>query len=101
MEAEPGPGIDGRLERAATLSSRFYRDPAVLERERDRVFGRTWQLVGREEQVAEPGAYFTAEVAGEPLLIVRGQDGVLRALSNVCRHRAGPVASGEGSCRAF
>jgi choline monooxygenase len=65
------------------------------------VFGRTWQLVGREDQVALPGRFFTAEVAGEPLLIARGGDSRLRALSNVCRHRAGPVAAGEGVCQAF
>src|SRR6185503_8446198 len=40
--------------------------------------------------------YFTTTIANEPLLIVRGNDGVLRAMSNVCRHRAGPVARGEG-----
>ena len=93
--------VDERLARASTIPSWCYTDPAVLAAERDRVFARTWQLVGREDQVATPGTYFTAEVAGEPLLLVRGGDGVLRALSNVCRHRAGPVAKGEGSCAAF
>jgi choline monooxygenase len=93
--------FDERLPRAATLPSRLYTDASVLELERERVFGRTWQLVGREEQVAEPGQFFTAAVAAEPLLLVRGADGTLRALSNVCRHRAGPVAAGEGSCKAF
>jgi choline monooxygenase len=98
---ETGAGTNTILARARTLPSRLYTDPAVLDFEKERVFGRTWQLVGREEQVAEPGAYFTASVGDEPLLVVRGADGVLRALSNVCRHRAGPVASGEGRCRAF
>ena len=100
MEPE-GIEVDPRLEFAATIPSRCYSDAGYLERERLRVFGRTWQLVGRCEQVAQPGSYFTADVAGEPILVVRGQDGVLRALSNVCRHRAGPVAAGEGTCRAF
>jgi choline monooxygenase len=88
--------IDPRLEYASTLSSRFYIDASVLADEQRGVFGRTWQLAGRAEQVAEAGQYFTATIADEPVLVVRGADGVLRAMSNVCRHRAGPVAHGEG-----
>jgi phenylpropionate dioxygenase-like ring-hydroxylating dioxygenase large terminal subunit len=93
--------VDERLSHAATIPSGCYTDPAILGSERDRIFARTWQLVGREDQVASAGSYFTAEVAGEPVLVVRGTDGRVRALSNVCRHRAGPVAAGEGSCGAF
>ena len=92
--------VDEAVSRAATIPSRCYTDPAMLGEEKERVFARTWQLVGREDQAASSGSYFTAEVAGEPLLIVRDGDR-LRALSNVCRHRAGPVAKGEGSCGAF
>ncbi len=92
--------FDERLARAATIPSRAYTDPKSLEREKTRVFGKTWQLVGHAEQAATAGQYFTAQVADEPVLILRGPDR-LRALSNVCRHRAGPVAQGEGSCRAL
>ncbi|HEX2835495.1 MAG TPA: SRPBCC family protein [Thermoanaerobaculia bacterium] len=88
--------IDPRLEYASTLPSRFYIDPAVLADEERNVFARTWQLVGHLSQVREPGQFFTTNIAGEPLLIVRGNDHEIRALSNVCRHRAGPIASGEG-----
>ena len=94
-------GFDERLASAETLPSRCYTDARFLDLERERVFGRTWQLVGRKDQVSSAGRYFTAEIAGEPLLIVRGSDSRVRALSNVCRHRAGPVAAGEGSCQAF
>ncbi|HSP95187.1 MAG TPA: SRPBCC family protein [Thermoanaerobaculia bacterium] len=93
--------FDPRLASAATLPSRCYNDSRFLDAEREKVFARTWQLVGREDQVSTPGRFFTAEVAGEPLLITRGADSRLRALSNVCRHRAGPVAAGEGTCQAF
>ena len=93
--------FDERLPFAATLPSGLYTDPRFLELEKERVFSRTWQLVGREEQVREPGQFFTAVVADEPVLVVRGQDETLRALSNVCRHRAGPVASGSGACKAL
>jgi choline monooxygenase len=92
--------IDERIERAATLPARAYVDPSVLAAENERVFGASWQLVGRADEVQKPGSFLTSRVAGEEVLVVR--DGAtLRALSNVCRHRAGPVASGSGSCRAF
>ena len=88
--------FEPRLEHASTIPSRYYIDAAILGDENRSIFARTWQLAGRAEQVAEPGQFFTTIVADEPLLIVRGNDGVVRAMSNVCRHRAGPVAKGEG-----
>jgi choline monooxygenase len=88
--------FEPRLERASTLPSRFYIEPAVLGDEQTRVFGRTWQLAAHAGSVREPGQYLTTTIGREPVLIVRGNDGVLRAMSNVCRHRAGPVAGGAG-----
>src|SRR5690348_10306423 len=91
------PGVES----ASTLESKYYVDPAILPRERERIFARTWQCVGYAEQVASAGQYFTFDLAGEPLLIVRGADGVLRGFYNVCRHRAGPPAEGCGTRKAF
>src|SRR5947209_18571251 len=88
--------FDSRLEFASTIPSRYYFDASVLQQELRDVFGATWQLAGRAEQVREAGQFFTTTIGAEPVLIVRGNDGVLRAMSNVCRHRAGPVAKGEG-----
>lgn len=88
--------IDPRLEYASTLPSRYYLEADVLREENRNIFARTWQLVGNAAQVREPGQFFTTVVADEPVLVVRGTDGVLRAMSNVCRHRAGPIARGEG-----
>jgi choline monooxygenase len=68
----------------------------VLALERRTTFARTWQLAARLDQVREPGQYVTCEIAGEPILVVRGDDGELRALHNVCRHRAGPLAACNG-----
>lgn len=93
--------FDERIERAETPPASWYTDARVLEEERRQVFGRTWQLAGRAEQVAEPGRFFTTEVGGEPVIVVRDAAGRLRAFSNVCRHRAGPVAAGEGRCQSF
>jgi choline monooxygenase len=82
---------DAPLARASTIPGSWYTDPRLTELERRTVFGATWQMVGRVEQVAEPGQYVTAEVAGEPVMVVRGRDGVLRGFFNVCRHHAAAV----------
>lgn len=84
------------LARATTIPARWYLDPEFLDRERAQVFGRTWQPVGFARTVAEPGTYFACEIAGEPVVVARAKDGVLRAFSNVCRHRASIIADGEG-----
>ncbi|MFM8273644.1 MAG: aromatic ring-hydroxylating oxygenase subunit alpha, partial [Gemmata sp.] len=83
------------LERASTVPNTWYTAPEVYELERDRVFARTWQMVGRAEQVARPGEFLTADVAGEPVLVVRGEDGALRGFFNVCRHRAARVCTDD------
>ncbi len=79
------------LSRARTVPNTWYTDAAVLAAEREQVFARSWQLVGRADQVSVPGSFVTADIAGEPVLVVRGDDGVLRGFFNVCRHRAAPI----------
>jgi choline monooxygenase len=89
------------LSRAQTPSSSWYLDPEMLVREKEKIFGATWQLVGHADQVRERGDYFTSTVSDQPLIVARGEDGEVRAFSNVCRHRAGPVARGCGSRKAL
>jgi choline monooxygenase len=79
------------LERAWTIPGDWYTDPRVEALERRTVWSRTWQVVGRAAQVAEPGQFLTATVGGEPIVVVRGADGVLRGFFNVCRHHAAAV----------
>ena len=93
--------VESEIAIAWTLPAVLYTDPDVFAAEREKIFFRTWQVVGRASQVANPGDYFTAELAGEPLLCVRGSDGKLRGFYNVCRHRAGPPAEGCGSRKLF
>jgi choline monooxygenase len=93
--------IDPDVSKSWTLPAHVYIDPSVLEREKKRIFSRTWQMVGRRDQVSKPGDFFTAELAGEPLLIVRDTSGGLRGFYNVCRHRAGPPATGCGTRKVF
>jgi choline monooxygenase len=83
----------------STLPTRFYSDPTVYDAERRGVFAAGWQFLGREVELSAPGDYIAAEIAGYPLLAVRGADGQIRGFHNVCRHRAGPlVDDGIGSC---
>ena len=76
-----------------TLAGNYYRDPAILEREFERIFFRSWVLAGREEQLVEAGDYFTFELGPESVLVVRGRDGALRAFYNVCRHRGAKLCA--------
>jgi choline monooxygenase len=88
------------LDRAHTIPSSWYHDPDIHDAERRAVFGNTWQAAGRVDQVAAPGGFFTADLAGEPILVVRDEAGVLRAFYNVCRHRAARiVAEAEGQVK--
>jgi phenylpropionate dioxygenase-like ring-hydroxylating dioxygenase large terminal subunit len=64
-----------------------YTEPDFFAFEQAEVFSRSWMCVGRIEQVAERGDCFGADVAGEPVLIARGEDGEIHALSAVCQHR--------------
>lgn len=82
-----------------TAPALWYRDPSYWPRERSEIFARSWQYIGHESQLAEPGQWVADEIAGFPLLVVRGGDGALNAFHNVCRHRAGPLTDGhEGKC---
>src|SRR5260370_12658917 len=99
--AKDGISVDSNIARAWTLPSHLYTAPATLAEEKERIFARSWQVVGHRDQVMSPGDYFTTELVGEPLLIVRGADGKLRCFYNVCRHRAGPPAEGCGSRKLF
>jgi choline monooxygenase len=89
------------VEEAWTLPARWYVDPEHHRREGVEVLGRTWQFVCRTDEVAVEGAYVTSDIAGEPLLIVRGRDLALRGFHNVCRHRAGAVVRGAGCAKAL
>jgi len=91
---------DSPLAEASTIPASWYLDPEVAALETRTVFTRSWQLAGRVEQLEKPGQYVTCEIAGEPLMAVRGNDAVLRGFFNVCRHHAAAVlteSSGEVS----
>ena len=74
-----------------TLPPRSYSSKAFYELEVERIFTREWLMVGRADELPDPGDRYTIEIAGEPIVIVRDNSGGLRALSGVCRHRYFPV----------
>jgi Rieske 2Fe-2S family protein len=78
-------------ERASTLPARAYHDSAVFDWEREAIFAQDWLYAGRADQAAGPGDYFLTAVNGQNLVIVRGDDNVLRAFHNVCRHRGATI----------
>src|SRR5262245_15971154 len=83
------------LELARTIPSSWYFDAEIFDLERRKVFADTWQLAARADQLQRPGDFATLDVAGEPIVVVRDDDGVLRAFYNVCRHRAAQVVTAE------
>ena len=94
-------GARRALERASTLPAEAFTSPAVYAREQERILSREWLCAGRADQVPGPGDYLTLDLLDEQLVIVRGQDGVVRALSRACRHRGAEVVSGSGNARSF
>jgi phenylpropionate dioxygenase-like ring-hydroxylating dioxygenase large terminal subunit len=84
------------------LPPEAYLSPEFHAFELDAIWRREWVLVGRLEEIPHAGDYFSIDVAGEPLLVVRGDHGDVVAMSAVCRHRGMLVAEGRGHCeRAF
>jgi choline monooxygenase len=86
------------LDHASTIPSPWYFDERIAELENADVFGKTWQAVGRADQVQKPGQFLTADIAGDPVVVVRGEDSQLWAFYNVCRHHAAAVVTEAQGC---
>jgi glycine betaine catabolism A len=87
------------FESAAPLPPAAYLDEAVLAFDLAHVFGeRAWLCAGREDELAEPGAWLLAPVTREGILVVRGEGGVVRAFYNVCPHRGSTLVEGASGC---
>ncbi len=84
------------LDHAHALDARFYVDPRMQALDDSAVFAHGWQLACHQSQLPDAGDHVVIEIAGLPLIVVRGEDGLIRALHNVCRHRAGPIARCDG-----
>lgn len=89
------------FERAQAMPVSVYTSPDFLALEQSEIFAKNWICAGRADSLKNPGDYQTFEIAGEPIIVLRDNDGTLRALSNVCRHRMSVLLEGRGSVRAI
>jgi choline monooxygenase len=94
---EIAAGYDGNASASQSLRKEAYVDPAWHNVDLKEIIGKTWQWVCHVEKLREPGSYVTIEIAEQPIAVVRGREGDLRAFYNVCKHRAHALLSGEGS----
>lgn len=81
------------------LPGRYYYDSEIFARELKTVWRQTWQLVGRQESLSQPGDYLTYTLGEDPILILRTADGSLKAWHNICPHRGAKLLEGQGNCR--
>lgn len=89
------------VSRAVTLPSELYTSAEAFAFEREAVFMSEWLAVGRAERIPEPGDWFTVDLLGEPVIVVRTKSGELHAMSAVCQHRAMQVCEGQGNSSTF
>ena len=86
---------------ARAMPKSVYVTDDFLHQERERIFRQEWFCVGRSDAFAEHGDYLAFELAGQPILVIRGSDGQLRAMANVCRHRMSKLVEGMGNARTL
>ncbi|MBI4428495.1 MAG: aromatic ring-hydroxylating dioxygenase subunit alpha [Ignavibacteriales bacterium] len=89
------------LERSETIPSTWYTDPRFFEVDKKAILSNTWQGIGHISRLRNAGDQIVGIVAGNPILVVRGQDGIVRAFYNVCRHRGGPLALEDCSTKVL
>jgi Rieske 2Fe-2S family protein len=101
-DAERIDGLIAAQRPGHSLDQAFYGDPAIFERERDRIFSNHWIMAGHVSQIPEAGDYRLFDLAGESIILVRDGFGTVRAHYNVCRHRGSRVLlEPEGNARAL
>ncbi|THD37994.1 MAG: aromatic ring-hydroxylating dioxygenase subunit alpha [Sphingomonas sp.] len=81
-----------------SLPGWLYTDPEYYAVEMERVIRPSWQIVCHESQVAQPGDFHTIDYLGESVIVMRGDDSVVRGFTNVCRHRAMRLVEGPAGC---
>ena len=84
-----------------TLPAEYYYDPEIFEREKEEIWFKTWQLVGYEHDLSEPGDFVSHDILGQKVFITRGKDGQLRGFYNVCMHRGHILVEGRGNKSIF
>ena len=100
---EPGLYAKARLPlaQAETLPRWCYTAAEFYDEEVRQIFRKTWNFVGRVDEVPAAGDYFTVDLVGEPIIIIRDRAGAVHAFANTCRHRGTQLMSGNGRCRVI
>jgi phenylpropionate dioxygenase-like ring-hydroxylating dioxygenase large terminal subunit len=100
---DPGTYADVRrpLLEAGTLPPACYTSTDFYQQEVSSIFMKCWNLISRADVVKNPGDYFTHTLVGVSLIIMRGEDGKIRAFVNSCRHRGAKILQGEGNCKGI
>ena len=99
LQPSAGPistGFDKNPAQSFSLHADAYTQSEWFAADKQNIIARSWQWVCHVEKTREPGSYTTAEIAGQPIAVVRDKSGALRAFYNVCKHRAHHLLSGEG-----
>src|SRR5438477_11692036 len=90
----------GRSSSGCTLPQPFYTDPDLYAFDVSAIFGRSWLMIGFEAELPDPGSYMATTIGRNPIVVVRGRDGEIRAFHNTCRHRGSQIcAQGHGHMR--
>lgn len=84
---------------AWTIPARFYTNPDIFAKEKEKIFAHSWICVAHASELAKPNDYITREIIGESIAIIRGRDGKLRAFYNVCPHRGHQLLTGDGKTK--
>ena len=92
-----GGGYDADTNRSLSLNADAYTEAKWFDADLRAIMAKHWQWVCHVEKLRAPGSYIALQVAGQPIAIVRGREGTLRAFYNVCKHRAHELLSGEGT----
>lgn len=93
--------VSQAFERARAMPPSVYTSEAFLEQELSAIFAKDWFCVGRADALSNPGDYTTLELAGQPVIVLRDREGILKAMSNVCRHRMSTLLEGSGNTRSI
>src|SRR5258706_15734657 len=86
---------------AESLPPWCYTAPEFYDREVDRIFRKTWNFLGRVDEVAKPGDFRVFDLVGESVIVLRDREGEVRAFANTCRHRGTRLLAGTGKCRSI